>query len=260
MNIEMKFRDKGAKKFLSLVILFAGVGVLLVSAIPNAYAMSPSISPSPATPVVAGALDVIVTATGASTNHIQGIVRVYEPGVDPAAGGETSFTTCDFGTTVVTVAGRRVFEFRQFSAQGVANEYTMTIGGSDLVIPFTAGAIVPTLGAGISLDENTGIWIRAEGAGSLIPSIDFLTANVGDEYRLATCGYDFAGLPPGRGQYDVTTPFPTQQVVAGEILPIDTTALLIAGITSSPMWILAALGVATGVAVALLKFQVRKQD
>ncbi len=269
----MKHEKKFPKRFLSFVILFAAVGVLLVTALPSAYAQawpegsstqstnSPGASPVPSTPVVGGTLDIVITAAGLSTDHIKGIVRVYEPGVDPDTGSGTSFISpCDFGTTIVTTAGRRVFQFNQFSSQGSANEYTMDTGGSDLVIPFTGGAVVPTLGAGVSLDENTGIWIKVEGLGSGTPSIDFLTAVAGDEYRIATCGYDNTGLPQARDQYNVDTGFPTQQAVGGEILPINTSALLLAGLGANTFWMLPVLAAIAGASFVVLRLQLTRKN
>ena len=266
----MKFRDKGANKLLSLVILFAGVGVLLVSALPSVMAMnmSPSAGTDPPTPVVGGTMTVILQA-GPNLDHVDGIVRIYEPGKAPTSNtNQFQSGDCSFAPTVGPgPANRKVIEFRQASDDTKINRYRMNSAGDELRIPVTSGTVTPTKIGTVTLEDNDGVWKRVEGgAGSGLPdSIDFFTIAVGASYRLASCGYDFGTSPSGdpvgtTEQFNVNTPIPTQLPVAGEILPIDTTALLIAGITSSPMWILPALGVAAGVAVALLKFQLRKQD
>jgi len=52
----------------------------------------------------------------------------------------------------------------------------------------------------------------------------------------------------------------TQSPVAGEILPISTTALLLAGISTNAMWVLPALAVVAGSSFAVLRYQVTRKD
>lgn len=57
-----------------------------------------------------------------------------------------------------------------------------------------------------------------------------------------------------------TQGFRVAKPVGGEILPINTTALFMAGISSNPMWALSALGVVAGTAFVILGMQVTRKN
>ena len=107
---------------------------------------------------------------------------------------------------------------------------------------------------GVSLDDNQGVWVQVAGSlnpGNMDDLIDILTADAGKPYRMATCGYD----QPAEGitsQYLINDPFDTQALVGGAIMAIDTTSLLIAGISTSPLMILPVLGMVAGGIFALV--------
>ncbi len=73
-------------------------------------------------------------------------------------------------------------------------------------------------------------------------------------YLFAVCG------TLGTGGPDSTfTPFIVETAVGGEILPINTSALLLAGLTTNALWILPALAVIAGAGIAVLTFQLNRR-
>jgi len=258
---------------ITMIMLFASVGSLLSTGIPDAFAMtSPAVGQEPNTPVMGGTMKVVIIAgTNAELDHVKGIVRIYEPNLTVGTGtGDFSKTppldVCDFGTTGGTNLGTgRIWEFRQASNTGLANEYTITQTTDSLKIPFgvNGATVTPTKTPGVTLSDNQGVWVQTSESpnpGTMDDTIDFLTDDVGAPYRVATCGYDNEGQAGDKFQYLVNDPFGTQALVGGTIMAIDTTALLIAGISTSQLMILPALGIVAGGAFALLKFQLQRKE
>ena len=58
----------------------------------------------------------------------------------------------------------------------------------------------------------------------------------------------------------VSESFRVAQTVGGELLSINTTALLISGITANAMWVLPVLATVAGASFGILRFQVTKKD
>ncbi len=80
--------------------------------------------------------------------------------------------------------------------------------------------------------------------------------NTPDDYLYGLCGTDNnVGQNPGGG--GVGNAFNIVAPVGGEILSINTTALLIAGISNSSLWLIPLVGIA-GAAFVLLRYQVLK--
>jgi len=245
------------------IMLFIAAGALMIPDFPTAFAdNSPAITTVPLTPVIGGSMSVVVTADPLSVTHVKGKLRVYEPGKDPNGGASIYAADCTFGTTTVTgPAARKIIEFRKASDLTDANEYTMTTGGSTLSIPVTTGIIDPIEGPGVTLEEATGVWVVVEGSGGGLPaSIDYLTAVEGAPYRAATCGYDGGGVIGVTFQYNQESTTSTQKPVGGMVIPIDTAALLIAGIYTNSLWTLLGLTLVAGVTFTALRFQIARKN
>lgn len=123
-------------------------------------------------------------------------------------------------------------------------------------------------GTGVSNDPaQTGpfVWRSDTGVDNSDVIDIFTPVASGDAWAVAVCSNRMAadGSDTTSGAFVVITrqvsSFNTQQPVAGEIIPIDTTALLIAGVTTNPMWTLSALAVIAGVAVTVFRFQVYRK-
>ena len=254
---------------LTMITLFASIGALLSTGVPDAFAMnSPQVGQNPNIPVVGGSLDLIVNGgTANELPHEKGIIRVYEPGYSPSVGGGVHPLVCDFNSIVAlggfTAGQGRVWEFRQAGNTAVANEYSITLTTDSLKVRFgvNGATVTPVKTAGVTLDDNQGVWVQVAGSlnpGNMDDVIDILTTDAGKAYRMATCGYDQPNSVTS--QYDINDPFDTQPLVGGSIIGIDTTALLIAGISTSQLMILPALGIVAGGAFALLKFQLQRKE
>jgi len=253
-------------RHLTMIMLFTSIGAMMISSLPHAAAeSSPSVSEDPNVPVQGGIMEVIINAGVSNTlPHVKGEVRVYEPGVDPGTGTGIYSGSCNFGTTTgLGLGSAKIWEFRRADNPAATNEYTMTLTTDSLRIPFgfEGNPVTPTTTAGVTLLDDEGVWVQTSDSASpntQDDALDILTAP-GFEYTVSTCGYDAGGGPGNTGDYTINDPFGTQPLVAGTIIAIDATALLIGGFVSSPLMILPVLGIAAGVAFTLLKLQVERK-
>ena len=265
----MKFRIGNRKNILIFALLITAVAALLLPA--QSVMASPGVGSSaqPTTPVVGGTAN--VGADGSANEQYNDLkYRVYDEMTaaqgaaallisDPTPGTPGS---CSFNAH--PVGGGRSWDLWSTGAgapalidMGAPSELGLMRFGDSAT---TAVAEIANFGPNTAFDAASTpniVW-KLTGGALNDDKIDLFSPVL--FWVIAVCGDQL----DNNGVFFATTIsralFHTQNPVAGEILPIDTTALLIAGITSSPMWILPALGVAAGVAVALLKFQVRKQD
>jgi len=96
--------------------------------------------------------------------------------------------------------------------------------------------------------------------GGTVEWVELLLGAQTDQTDLAGLYIFSACATLGTGGPDSTfTPFIVETAVGGEILPINTSALLLAGLTTNALWILPALAVIAGAAFAVLKFQVNRK-
>jgi len=79
--------------------------------------------------------------------------------------------------------------------------------------------------------------------------------NLAGLYIFANCATLLTGSAPDSTQ----TSFFVQVPVGGEILPINTSALLLAGLTTNALWILPSLAVIAGAGIVILKFQLNRK-
>lgn len=129
-------------------------------------------------------------------------------------------------------------------AFGSAKVYQVTAGPT-----FTQIAEGPTAPVVAGTDTYVGTWFNLQGANA--PN-----TNRVDNWFGATCGRD---NPPNGVQYQVPGGFQVMLPVAGTILPLDTTALFVAGISASALWLVPLAAVAGG-AFAVLRLQVYKKQ
>jgi hypothetical protein len=144
----------------------------------------------------------------------------------------------------------------------VADEMALVRFGDSLT---TLVAEPGVFGLGVANDPTqTGpfVWRSNTGVNNADVIDLFTPVSSGNAWAVAVCSNRMAtdASSTTSGAFVVITrqvsSFNTQQVVAGEIIPIDTTALLIAGITTNPMWALSVLAVVAGATVTLLRFPI----
>jgi len=265
----LKNRLSNVTRVLALMVLIGAVGALGISALPNSAAMSPSVSFIPTTPVVEGSAPTIVLTTpfdptipsldvriGFTEPPSTGILTMADPTGGPAAGGGGD---CGLRLYDPASTGGSYWAFED----GVGNEveFDMMSAGDTVSILFAAGVINPIYGGtGTATGPASGQWID-KSPNNKAPSIDFLTNPLvfpPDEYTVEYCGWDTnSGATNSLFQDDAR--MQTQLSMAGEIIPIDATALVLGGITT-PTMMLPLLAIAAGGAFVYLRFQVLRKD
>jgi len=130
-------------------------------------------------------------------------------------------------------------------ASGAGGPSTISVdpffgGGGTHMMTFDMNAAVP----GVTVE-----WVELTQAG-----VGHDQVNLAGQYFFVNCG-----VIVGVGADSIQTPFVVQVPVGGEILPINTSALLLAGLTTNALWILPALAVIAGAGIVILKFQLNRK-
>jgi hypothetical protein len=125
--------------------------------------------------------------------------------------------------------------------------------GAEVRIPFTGGSIT------VDYSIFTGSPATGPASGTWVDQVNAAPAGVAfaGVYPAGHCGYDTAGTP-GILPYSTTANLIAQVPVAGEIIPIDMTSLVIAGLMTQQTGLLTGLVVAAGFAFTVLRFIVQK--
>jgi len=251
-------------RVLGLMVLIGAVGAMGLSALPNAAAMphnSPSVTTNPGVPVVEGSAPTIILTTPAdgSTPTLDvrigfaeppstGVVLAQAFPVPSPPGGDCSIDT------YVSGAG----SYWIFISAGTPAEFDMMSATDTVSILFATGVINPIYG-GTATGPASGSWVDQNLVANKAPSIDFLATPVPfDPYTVQTCGFDTNGGALNNPFQNAQFIF-TQLSMAGEIIPIDATALVLGGI-STPTMMLPLLAIAAGGAFVYLRFQVLRKD
>jgi len=243
-------------KLSSMAILLVAVGAMMIPAMPFAMAMpDPTTGGNPDPSVQNSILDIEISS--APRSSIEELI-LYDTATKP---GEID--TCSLPTSTGTKAWRLVSSadttkaIRMHIPTGALTGLVTAPFGTGVAASFSVEA---TGGAEITADGSdpfasgtttvSGTWLSV-GDVAGVPSTD----RVGD-YRIGTCGHEGASLIAdfdGFGLFTVVLP------IGGTIIPVSATSLVLAGISSSPLWILPLVAIA-GVSFAVLKFQVSRKD
>ena len=259
------------KSSINVLMIMVLIAPLIVGSIPLAHAMAtPSVTIIPGIPVIGGTPTIKLTgASDGSTPHADIRVGLREPtstgvtldtGVPPVGGflappgGECGLDRYSSGAGsywVLTTDGAAV-------SVGNMLEIDLPGVGDMALIPFAPGMVTITYTGGAS-GPAMGEWVDDNAGAAKAPSITILATTIPfDPYSVRVCGFDDATTTDG--PFKISKEFVTQQPVAGKVLPLDTSALLLAGFSSNPVWILSALAVVAGGALTLLRFQVSKRN
>jgi hypothetical protein len=258
----MKITSSDVKRFSSISIMLFAVTALLTSMPAAMAAPDPSIGGNTITQNGAGTITISV---GAGTPPILGdSIRVYDqskaltaidgacPMSDPAIEGVTTWELRADSDTTKKIDYR--FPVGSVSATSVKVNFGTGIGISGTPVTVTVdspaelsiggvfqGAGVSVLGRWVEVTDNAGT------TGATAPS----TARIG-LYAVVTCGTEGGQPSEVSGNLSVVKP------VAGEIIPVSTTALLLAGVSTSALWLVPLAAVAVG-AFAVLRLQVLRK-
>jgi len=152
-------------------------------------------------------------------------------------------------------------------AQAAQKKYILrlVIGGAVATGSHTGESnmmVDPTYGNGGT--HNMAIDMNGAVPAGLVEWVELLQGAGTDQTNLAGL-YIFANCatfaPAGGGSVpdSIQVFFNVEVPVGGEILPINTSALLLAGLTTNALWILPALAVAAGAGIVVLKFQLYRR-
>jgi hypothetical protein len=254
------------KSTIIALTLTVALASIVVGSIPVAYASSPGVTTVPSPVVIGGFPDVIISAS-VGAPHLDVRVGLREP---PSTGltlvAVVPTPSPPGGVCGLDRYGAGAGSYWILTTDGVSPitsgnmvEMDIPVGGS-VSIPFRDAGGVTIDYSGGATGPATGIWVDDNTVAGKSPSIDFLatTFPVYDPYRVRVCGFDTAG--GGNLPFEIAVDFESQKPVAGEILPINTTALLIAGFTSNPVWVLSALAVVAGGAFTILRLQINRKE
>jgi len=234
-------------KLSSMAILLVAVGALMIPAMPSAMAMpdvSPGCFPSP---VVAGAdCEIRITANGNSDVRQ---VRVYES--NGANDNPDDDDTCDLPNADASLEVWELrntadtFPIKAFLPQGESMKVLFK-DGTQTVVVTSAGSGLTTNGDipdASDPDSVSGKWVNLNSA--VAAATDTLSAP--DRYYILACGEDI--LQGDNDFYQSSGLFENQLPVGGELLQINTAALLVAGISTSLFWMVPILGAVVGYGV-----------
>lgn len=254
----MKLQIITKKAALAALLVF--VSATGMTTMPNALASeSPGLSALPSPIPVGGDVTIMVERTAAGPHRSDDGIRVYDPdvtfGIDP--GGVLA---CGLPSG----AGGDIWELRDAVDPTKRLGYKIpNTAGESVSVPFTGfGGVVtmtPTGASNVRLEgtgdlgvgvARTAVWFKIVGAGT---GSD--TDKTGT-YGVLTCGKEGSLFS---NDYQQSTTFKVQVPVGGEIIPIDTVALLVAGAQLVTLWLLPLMAAAGG-AFTLLAFQLRRRQ
>lgn len=242
----MKHSVNDVKRHSGLVLLFAAVvAISAASIMPQAMADTPNQSLLPDPPIVNNPVTITIEGKAPQAPHFGERIRVMEPGW--TSGGGLA-APC----TALSIAAPNSYSVWELQSGGSPVTYTLQ-AGDQLKITFGSGG-APTVTL-INTSGNSAVtagpytWVDV-GVGGGVHNTSQLAA-----YTYGSCGKD--GNQAGNN-FQQTDEFTPVKPVGGEIIPISTTALLLAGMSTSALWLVPLAAVAVG-AFTVLRLQVNRK-
>lgn len=257
----MKLVIGEVNRLLGFTILFGVMAALMISTIPAAMA-NPGSSPGAVPDPGAKNSIVYITVVTIPRGWVDEVV-VYDTATAPTLVGNICPLEIPSGIKAWKLVSDTdsTKNIRAFLAPGGVGKIAAPFGtgvGSPITVTATGGAFVtkdgsvPPTTAGLVLVQAT--WLEVgDTAGTPPPSTD----RVG-QYRVGACGKEGVGTYVSASDYELSSPFEIINPVGGEIIPVSTTALLLAGVSTSALWLVPLAAIATG-AFVVLRFQVNKK-
>jgi len=237
-----------------LVLLTLSVGL---ASIQYASAMSPNTQPDPGAIPPFGTFDLTWEGDAGTDPHDVRLIRVHEPAIINTVGdtdaGSNGIGNCDAGDQIkkTTVVGDpRMWELRhpdnsqpvQFTGIDSGEMVRVTFGEGLATVPITADP-------GITVSSAMGTWVPITPGDASADVVDVI-----GNWRMLSCGRDFTGAP-GVSPWSDSDGILVAQPVGGEILSLNTSALLIAGLSTSGIWMIPALGAVVGSGLTIYKLR-----
>ena len=250
------------------IVAIMGLGIIPhVSATESENTPITAVNPTVTTP--GGNVDLILKGNPASGKdpHDILLVRVHQPGTialkaDSTAAG--TYSHCDLTKRIsyAQAGDPQQWELRVKAGDPGPNDgepfQAFDLEGlEELKFKFgTGGTIIPVVtlngGDGVGLSGTQLEWVNIHP--TPIGADQF---TIEGEYSWETCGREKVGLPnPTNFNFDEG--ISVVKPVGGEIISINTAALLLAGLTTSGMWIIPSVVTATG--IGLTFYRIRKNN
>ena len=230
-------------KLLTLAVLFAGVGSIMSSA-PLAFA-----APDPGQ----GAFPNAVVQNGQTTLRLgTGVHQAFTGVNEIAVFTDETVSTCPLPAAV---GSEKRFDLRDSANPFAIVTVTLDTTTSFISMPWGTGASFPIVMNGIGTVSGSGSYHWADSAGAAGTPAD--STAVLDTLTFPSCGTE--GADQGSAQpYSGDAIFSVVPPVAGELIPIDVTAVLLAGALTNQMMLLPLLGLVAATAFVVLKLQLRR--
>jgi len=256
-----------ANRIITLVVLYIAVGALMVPNLQDAWSTDSPAKTWRGEVVQAGEQSVDLTGLAGFIPH-EGSIWIAEPGVTftfPATPPSGAFSIPCAMTFGGPAAGR-VWQLTDIGT-GAAALWRIPLTTDTMnfkISPASGGAGGPAGGGSVvagtpmMLGAGPYEWRLIRGTGSPLSGLAATAsvhAIVGVPWNVVTCGHDQADSTPEL-EFRDSYAYRVSKPVAGTVIPIDTAALLIAGINLNAHWILASLSILAGLSFAVLRFKV----
>src|SRR3990172_9067614 len=255
MQINLSPLNGKLSVIVAIAVLVSFTGIPLAMANPD-----PGVIGSPITIIVGTDTNVVINAVGGG-GHNGREITVYDQAatladnsacpVDlPGAGGNVPVTTATW--RLRNIADTEDIRYFLPSGSSLSVPFGAITGYSNTVVTgvggakFTTDGTDPAISGTATTSPVAAKWVSVVGGPILAPN----TARVGI-YQIATCGTE----PPSNSGMEASGAFEATLQVGGEILSINSAAVLIAGISTSAIWMFPTVGAIVGTSIALYKLR-----
>ena len=254
-----------------IISAFAIFAIMGIAITPNVSADSlntPITAVIPPLNAPGGSTDLVLKGNPASGKdpHDVLLIRVHEPGVVAAIGDSTAAGTyADCSSTperrisLVVAGDPQQWELRVKAGDPGTNDgepfQIADLEGLEQVkVKFGTGLTVTPVvalngGDGVTLSGTQLEWVNIHPTPTGADNLDMI-----GEYSWQACGTELAGA----GNWNFDESIIVVEPVGGEIISVNTSALLIAGLTTSGLWIVPSLVTVTG--IGLTVYKIRKNN
>lgn len=259
----MKLQLRISPHLLGMVLVFAAVSALGFSSMQSAFALpDPSSSYTPGSIVRDTVANMLIEQPAGNAETYTNAIRVYDTTRSIALTyGGIGIDSCpdtvggpDVWILVDKATGKNVgFKFEAGGPIGsFKTSYGTDVGDSStntVKVIVNSDTYIRLDGA----DQTKGVGLDNAYWKPVAPTTNLInTANAGGKQSFLTCGIDAGDDYKGGGSLSISKP------VGGEIIPINTTALLLAGVSTSALWLVPLTAVALG-AFVVLRLQVNRK-
>ena len=255
-------------RLLAIIVIIASLGTMGLATMQNAWAMPGPTCLLTKTQVLVGGFNLWTCWGVAGLNpHTGGVIFIFRV-IDDTGVADTSVTfaagpTCVIPPVLGTGGADGLTDaFLLENGAGAPSLYSIpdptagpsvpAVAGAEdsITVKYPPGPITATTsdgnGNGAPVFTGAPVWVQ-KGTGGAVPALSLGT------WQFTTCVVD---TQIGAAGFD-SDPFAVKKLVGGEILPINTTSLLIAGIFTNSYWTLLVLGAVAAGSFVILRHQLK---